>query len=66
MLRPAHLFSTALLAAVAIPLLNDMQTGGHTTDLQPSHMTTPRASVAPSTISISAPSKPVQPQRWVF
>jgi len=65
--RPAYLLSTALLAAVAIPLLGTMPT----TDLMktashPSQVTTPRLSVPASTISSSAQSKPAQAQRWIF
>ncbi len=65
--RPAYLLSTALFAAVAIPLLETMPT----TDLMktaspPSQVTTPRLSVPASTISSSAQSKPAQAQRWIF
>jgi hypothetical protein len=65
--RPAYLLSTAVLAAVAIPLLETMPMRTlcrqHRT---PSQVTTPRLSVPASTISSSAQSKPAQAQRWIF
>ncbi|AZZ45958.1 hypothetical protein C1896_14255 [Pseudomonadaceae bacterium SI-3] len=64
--RPAYLLSTALLAAVAIPLLETMPTDLMKTASNPSQVTTPRLSVPASTISSSAQSKPAQAQRWIF
>ncbi|MAX91351.1 MAG: hypothetical protein CMK99_11510 [Pseudomonas sp.] len=67
MLRPAYLLSTAVLAAAAIPLLENfpdaepMQTLSKT-----SQATTPRLSMPASTISSNALIKPAQAQRWVF
>ena len=67
MLRPAYLLSTAVLAAVAIPLLQTMPAKDHMQAASKSYQaTTPRLSVPASTISSNVQSRPVQAQRWVF
>lgn len=67
MLRPAYLLSTAVLAAAAIPLLENIPVTGPIQTLSTtSQATTPRLSVPASTISSNALSKPAQTQRWVF
>lgn len=67
MLRPAYLLSTALLAAVAIPLLETMPTTDPLkTVSNPSQVTTPGLSVPATTISSNAQGKPAQAQRWIF
>jgi len=66
MLRPVYLLSTAVLAAVAIPLLGTVPERGLQTAPKPSQVTTPRLSLPASTISSNTQSTPAQAQRWVF
>lgn len=65
MLRPAFLFSTAVLAAITS--IQEMPGPDRFPAAlpQPSALTTPRLSAPTQTISQEV-SKPVQPQRWVF
>lgn len=67
MLRPAHLLSTAILAAFAMPLLDAMPMFEQTSAIsKPSPVTIHRTAVPARTISNTGPSQPVQTQRWVF
>ncbi len=68
MLRPAYLFSTAVLAAVASIQLQGMTPAvdhSPAVSKQPHTVTVPRPSTSAQTISNTV-SKPTQPQRWVF
>ncbi len=67
MLRPAYLLSTAVLAAVAIPLLEAVRETDHMQAAsEPSQVAPTKLSVPASTISSSAHSKPTHAKRWVF
>ncbi len=67
MLRPAHLLSTAVLAAVAIPLLETVPETDHMQSASKASQAAPtRLSVPASTISSGVQSMPTQVKRWVF
>lgn len=67
MLHPAYLFSTAAIAAIAIPLLDATPPSEHvSTASKPSQVIIQMPSVRPSTISGNSVSRPSQAQRWVF
>lgn len=68
MLRPAYLFGTAVLAAIASTEPHDtMPASDHLSVSlqQPRALTTQRLSAPAQTINHEV-SKPAQPQRWVF
>ncbi len=67
MLRPAHLLSTAVLAAFAIPLLDAMPKHEQPSASSKTFpVTVPALAVPARTISNTGASQPTQPQRWVF
>lgn len=70
MLRPAYLFSSAILAVVAVMQLQaTAQEPEHAptgTLEQPATPSVHRLTMPAQTISSQAMSTPTQPQRWVF